>query len=96
MPMANNSPRSILKQLFGSLFPVTIYGTQEEADKWYPWTKHFFFVLQESGYFHLQATKPDTVGKYSRIQNRINWLQFFPLYWVIVTTQWANQAIAEQ
>lgn len=31
--------------------------------KWmYPFSKVFMFLLQETGYFHEQATKPDTVG----------------------------------
>lgn len=29
----------------------------------YPLLSKYAFVLQETGYMHLQATKPDTVGK---------------------------------
>ena len=63
MPAPNYSPRNILKHLLGYLFPVTVYGSQEEADKVYPWTPWFFDILEESGYLHMQATKPDTLGE---------------------------------
>jgi hypothetical protein len=29
----------------------------------YPLGQHFADILEESGYMHLQATKPDTLGK---------------------------------
>uniref|UniRef100_A0A6P7GN73 Epoxide hydrolase n=1 Tax=Diabrotica virgifera virgifera TaxID=50390 RepID=A0A6P7GN73_DIAVI len=56
-----NSPLSHLKLALGSLMPSLIV----EADKQhlvYPRMKIFGFLLLESGYMHLQATKPDTVG----------------------------------
>lgn len=31
-------------------------------DWYFPASKRFIFLLKESGYFHIQATKPDTIG----------------------------------
>lgn len=28
--------------------------------------KQWSFIIEESGYLHIQATKPDTVGKYKK------------------------------
>ena len=35
----------------------------EDIHLMYPLSKHWAFKMEESGYFHIQATKPDTVGK---------------------------------
>ncbi|XP_072376840.1 juvenile hormone epoxide hydrolase 1-like [Diabrotica undecimpunctata] len=56
-----NSPLSNLKLALGSLMPSLVV----EADQQhlvYPRIKIFGFVLLETGYMHLQSTKPDTVG----------------------------------
>ncbi|XP_026734017.1 juvenile hormone epoxide hydrolase-like [Trichoplusia ni] len=51
---------SIVKLLLGSLFPTWI--DSDHPERVYPLTKYFTYVLRESGYFHLQFTKPDTIG----------------------------------
>ncbi|XP_030760517.1 juvenile hormone epoxide hydrolase 1-like [Sitophilus oryzae] len=56
-----NSPISNLKLFIGSFFPSLIAeGYEIEAN--YPLSKTFSFILLETGYMHLQSTKPDTVG----------------------------------
>jgi len=47
-------------QIVGSLFPHRVFAAPEFAN--YSMATQFFDLLRESGYYHLQATKPDTVG----------------------------------
>lgn len=47
----------------GAIFP-SLFVTEKEAKLFYPLTGKFADLLLESGYFHLHATKPDTVGKF--------------------------------
>lgn len=37
-------------------------NAQQQHSKVFPMMEKYGFLLKESGYFHLQATKPDTVG----------------------------------
>lgn len=50
-----------IKLFVGSYFPSLVVEPNE-IEHVYPMSKPFFFLLEEGGYFHLQATKPDTVG----------------------------------
>lgn len=50
-----------IKLFVGSYFP-TLVVESNEVDRVYPMSRSFSFLLEETGYFHLQATKPDTVG----------------------------------
>ncbi|GBP32300.1 Juvenile hormone epoxide hydrolase [Eumeta japonica] len=52
---------TLLKTLVGSVFPSWVVE-EKYAERMYPLSKFFSFLLEESGYLHLQATKPDTVG----------------------------------
>ncbi|GBP32297.1 Juvenile hormone epoxide hydrolase [Eumeta japonica] len=52
---------TLLKTLIGSVFPSWVVE-EKYAERMYPLSKFFSFLLEESGYLHLQATKPDTVG----------------------------------
>lgn len=52
---------TIVKTLIGAVFPSLVVDP-EQADRMYPLSKAFSYILEESGYFHIQATKPDTVG----------------------------------
>ncbi|XP_069705265.1 juvenile hormone epoxide hydrolase 1-like [Periplaneta americana] len=52
---------SQLAQLFGSFCPKMLVE-EHRVDKVYPLGKHYSQLIEESGYFHLQATKPDTIG----------------------------------
>ncbi|KAK4877488.1 hypothetical protein RN001_009994 [Aquatica leii] len=56
-----SSLKSYLKLIFGSFYPPWVIDKQHE-DKMYPLLTKFTTLIQESGYFHIQATKPDTVG----------------------------------
>ncbi|CAH1247673.1 EPHX1 [Branchiostoma lanceolatum] len=48
--------------MLGSVAPSLAGLKEEDYDKVYPASRQLFFTLQESGYYHLQASKPDTVG----------------------------------
>lgn len=52
-----------LKMLLGSLFPPLMVEAKYR-DRIYPLRDMYSWLLEETGYFHLQATKPDTIGKY--------------------------------
>ncbi|XP_045762718.1 juvenile hormone epoxide hydrolase-like [Maniola jurtina] len=49
------------KTMIGAFFPSLVVEPHL-ADRMYPLSRYFAYVLEEFGYFHLQATKPDTVG----------------------------------
>lgn len=57
-------PLEGLKMLLGSYFPSLLLGEGDKAlsNYMFPSWSRFLFLLQESGYMHLQATKPDTIG----------------------------------
>ncbi|KAK9732161.1 Epoxide hydrolase N terminus [Popillia japonica] len=57
----NDNPIVNFKLLLGSIFPSLVVSKEHES-KMYPLANVFQFSLRESGYMHLQATKPDTVG----------------------------------
>lgn len=58
------SSKQLLKTFIGSYFPSLI-GIPKDQEKYiYPMSEKFSFLMLESGYFHIQATKPDTVGRY--------------------------------
>ncbi|KAI4471801.1 epoxide hydrolase 1-related [Holotrichia oblita] len=54
-------PLPNLKLLIGSLFPSWIVEKKFE-DRVYPLSKIYSRLLEETGYLHIQATKPDTLG----------------------------------
>lgn len=56
----NFSKNNYLVWIIGSLWPSFVAG--ELADRWYPLVDKVNFYLEESGYLHLQGTKPDTIG----------------------------------
>lgn len=55
------SPSTIVKLLLGSLAPSLIFD-KHDAKKYFPLKTTMQNLLLESGYMHLHATKPDTVG----------------------------------
>ncbi|XP_068146113.1 juvenile hormone epoxide hydrolase 1 [Drosophila tropicalis] len=60
--MCNNlSPKSQLKGLLASFWP-SLYAPSGYEDFFFPKSREFNYLIEESGYFHLQATKPDTIG----------------------------------
>lgn len=55
------SPQAIVKSALASLYPSLFVSKQYESYH-FPILDKLKFLLHESGYFHLQATKPDTIG----------------------------------
>lgn len=47
--------------MLGSFWP-TLLMPADKVHLVYPLGPKFIHILQETGYFHLQATKPDTIG----------------------------------
>lgn len=64
-PMARSGYTTAMTVL-GALWPSLVVEP-ELQDRMYPLGKVFSFLVEESGYMHIQATKPDTVGKVIRI-----------------------------
>ncbi|XP_063826654.1 juvenile hormone epoxide hydrolase-like [Ostrinia nubilalis] len=60
MPMSSR-PISSFKLLLGSFFP-NLAVDPKYVSRVYPLKKLFSYLIRESGYFHIQSTKPDTVG----------------------------------
>lgn len=55
------SPLASIKIFIASFAPS--WFIEEQFISWYyPFTPKFMWLLQESGYMHIQATKPDTIG----------------------------------
>lgn len=57
------STASSFKGMIGSLWP-SLFIPKEYIDFHYPFGEIVSFIMEESGYMHLQATKPDTIGNY--------------------------------
>jgi len=53
-----------VKLFLGTYWPSIIVSNENEKSRTYPLSKTFFWFLEESGYMHLQMTKPDTAGMY--------------------------------
>lgn len=59
--MSIRTPLSTLKTIIAAYFP-SLFIEADYVSWMYPYSNTFRFLLEESGYFHLQATKPDTIG----------------------------------
>lgn len=55
------SPAATFLEFVGALFPSLIVEP-ELANRLYPLSEKYSTLLEELGYMHIQATKPDTVG----------------------------------
>lgn len=64
-----NSPLQLTKTFIGSYFPSLVGIPKEHEDYLYPMSEKYSFLILEMGYMHLQATKPDTVGKLNIVTN---------------------------
>src|SRR5690242_3688606 len=52
-----------LKLFIGGYFPSLVFDEPEgDYKKLYPQWDRIKFILRESAFFHLHATKPDTIG----------------------------------
>lgn len=56
------TPLSMIKTFIASFYPSYFIEDQRYVSWMYPYSKQFNFLMQETGYFHEQATKPDTIG----------------------------------
>ncbi|CAI9567723.1 unnamed protein product [Staurois parvus] len=53
----------LISLLLGRYLPWLVGMTREDVKRLYPYfEKNVYAILRESGYLHIQATKPDTVG----------------------------------
>lgn len=53
--------------LLGQRFGRFLGYTERDIELLYPFKEKIFYsIMRESGYLHIQATKPDTVGKHPR------------------------------
>lgn len=57
-----NTPISNIKSMIASFYPSGFVTAEQEAFH-FPLSKHLTNAFYETGYLHLQATKPDTIGK---------------------------------
>lgn len=56
------TPLASIKTFVASFYP-SLFIKEEKLIEWiYPYTPRFMLMVQESGYLHLQGTKPDTIG----------------------------------
>ncbi|XP_037945600.1 juvenile hormone epoxide hydrolase 1 [Teleopsis dalmanni] len=60
--MCNNlSPKAALKGFIANLLP-SFFAPEGFRDLFFPQSKKLSYLIEESGYFHIQSTKPDTIG----------------------------------
>ncbi|XP_068624269.1 juvenile hormone epoxide hydrolase-like [Battus philenor] len=57
----SSTTRVFLLQLFGSIYPPLVVSN-DLVHRMYPMSKIYANLMEEMGYMHLQATKPDTIG----------------------------------
>lgn len=60
-----SSPKVFFKTIFAAYFPSVFFGSENverEYPKLFPYWEKFFNFILESGYVHIQASKPDTVA----------------------------------
>ena len=54
----------MIKAFVGYFLPSLVFGDEKEVAKIYPIGPILKHLLEESGYFHIQATRPDTIGEH--------------------------------
>lgn len=70
-----NTPLANLYIFIGSFYNPFVED-EAAAGKVYPYLPKLLQLIEETGYMHLQATKPDTIGKYIIIYLRTNCTKF--------------------
>lgn len=54
----------MLSLMIGPYLPFLVGFSQEDVRRLFPFfEKNVWEILRESGYFHIQGTKPDTAGE---------------------------------
>ncbi|CAG9122211.1 unnamed protein product [Plutella xylostella] len=61
MPIVASHPLVPVVTIFGMFFPSLVVEPELHS-RMYPWGQKLAFTVEETGYLHEQATKPDTVG----------------------------------
>lgn len=71
----SNNPVNHLKTFIAGYYP-TAFVDAKYVDFHFPKSTHLIYAIIETGYMHLQATKPDTIGNKSKKHFRIinNWI----------------------
>lgn len=63
MIFTNRSFKTLLSLIIGPYLPFLVGFTREDVRRLFPFfEKNVWEMLRESGYLHIQATKPDTAG----------------------------------
>lgn len=52
---------NVFWRLLGSILPWLVVDN-EHYSRMYPLSNQLKYIIEESGYLHVQATKPDTIG----------------------------------
>ncbi|PIK47258.1 Epoxide hydrolase 1, partial [Apostichopus japonicus] len=55
-------PFYIGRILVGSFFPSLVVTSERDQKRMFPFKDYVYTLLRETGYMHIQATKPDTIG----------------------------------
>ncbi|XP_027863223.1 epoxide hydrolase 1 [Xiphophorus couchianus] len=64
MCMSNRGFKVLLSIIIGPYLPFLVGFSQEDVRRLFPFfQKNVWQMLEESGYLHIQATKPDTAGR---------------------------------
>ena len=54
----------LLSLIIGPYLPFLVGFTHEDVRRLFPYfEKNVYEILRETGYLHIQATKPDTAGR---------------------------------
>ncbi|XP_061384669.1 juvenile hormone epoxide hydrolase-like isoform X2 [Danaus plexippus] len=61
MPVLMFHPLANIYMMLGSLWPSLLVEPEQQS-RVYPYSQYLMRIIEESGYLHIQATKPDTVG----------------------------------
>ena len=61
----SQAPSNYLKLMLASYLPSGWIIPKEDEAKILPASEKYIFLFRESGYLHIQGTKPDTVGKFA-------------------------------
>ncbi|XP_054156347.1 epoxide hydrolase 1-like [Oppia nitens] len=63
MAGSTNKGLSLIKSIIGAYFPQLVFDNPEaDYKKMFPFWENIRFMVRESGYMHIQSTRPDTVG----------------------------------
>lgn len=63
MYQSSRGLKVLLTLMFGRYLPFLLGLSREDVRRLFPYfEKNVWEILRETGYFHIQATKPDTAG----------------------------------